>query len=102
MVERGVAFEQLGGAAFDDPANRGLRKGLAEGARDGDAMNDVAEGGEADDQNPGRCAESLVSVHGKENTEGLGVEQDKLGRAWRVSVLAMEAAEAAKATGGRR
>ena len=100
MVERVVAFEQFGSAAFDDPADRGLRKGLTEGASDRDAVNDVAESGEADDENARRCAESLVSVHGEENTEGLDVEQDKLGSAWRVSVLAarVPAMEAVTAT----
>ena len=48
LVERRMSLEQFGAAAFDDPGQKGLGVRLAQSAGYRDAVDDVAQGRQAD------------------------------------------------------
>ena len=50
FVEQGVAHEEGGGAIFNEPADAGVGVGAAQGGQEGQAVQDVAQGAEADEE----------------------------------------------------
>lgn len=52
VVDGGVAFEQVAIAPLDDPADLGRGQRLPQGAGHGNSVDHVAQGGEANDEDP--------------------------------------------------